>query len=126
MIRKTQAVVLFTQKFRETSLLTTLYTQEYGVQKFIVKGYRSTKGKKRHSYFQPLSIIDIVFYYRETRDLQLITESSLNYFMHTLQTDPVKITLGLLLIEIFYRSVREEERNDSLFNFLREILISLD
>lgn len=126
MIRKTEAIVLSTRKFGDSSLITTMYTRQFGRQSYLVKGYRSTKGKKRHSYFQPMSILDIVFYYKETRDLQLITETSSGYFFSDLQTNPLKITLGMVITEIFYLSVKEEEQNDPLYEFMGQILKSLD
>ena len=126
MIRKTEAIVLSTRKFGDSSLISTMYTRQFGRQSYIVKGYRSTKGKKRHSYFQPMSILDIVFYYKETRDLQLITETHSGHFFQDLQTNPIKITLGMVITEVFFLSVKEEERNDPLFEFLSQILKALD
>jgi DNA repair protein RecO (recombination protein O) len=126
MIRKTEAIVLNTRKFGDSSLIAAMYTRAYGRQSFLVKGYRSARAKKRHSYFQPMSNIDIVFYYRETRDLQLVTESSHRYFFKTMQTDPIRITLGMVVMEVFYQAVREEESNEPLFNFLQRMLVAMD
>ena len=126
MIRKTEAIVLHTRKFRDTSLICTMYTRIYGRQSYLIKGYRSSKGRKRHSYFQPMSIIEVVFYYKETRDLQMVSESSSRYFYQDLQTNPIKITLGMVIMEVFYHSVHEEERNDPLFAFLQRTLVALD
>lgn len=126
MIRKTEAIVLNTRKFGDSSLIATTYTREFGRKSFIIKGYRSTRGKKRHSYFQPMSYIHIVFYDKDTRDLQYVSESSSLHFFKTLQTQPVKMALGLLAIEIFYYSVKEEEQNLPLFEILRDTLVRLD
>lgn len=103
-----------------------MYTRRYGRRNFLIKGYRSTKAKKRHSYFQPMSIIDVVFYYKEQRELQLLTESTNKFFFNSLQTQPVKITLGMVIMEVFHLSVREEEENTALFEFLKTILIHLE
>lgn len=126
MIRKTEAIVLNTQKFGDSSLICSMYTRAYGRQSYLVKGYRSVRARKRHSYFQPMSIIDIVFYHKEHRDLQLISESSNRFFLQTLQTDPVKITLGMVVIEVFHLTVKEQEANPPLFEFLGRILTELD
>lgn len=126
MIYKTEAIVLTTRKFRESSLLATLYTRERGRQNYIVKGFRSAKARKKHSYFQPLSIINIVCYHKDGRELQYINETSLSYFYQALQTNPVKITLGLIMAEIIYTTVREEEQNDPLFTFIKQCLVWLD
>lgn len=126
MIKKTEAIVLNTRKFGDTSLICSMYTRIFGRQNYLIKGYRSTRARKRHSYFQPMSIIEVVFYHKDSRDLQLITESANRFFFHSLQTNPVKITLGMVVIEVFYQSVREEERNDPLFDFLAATLAEMD
>jgi DNA repair protein RecO (recombination protein O) len=127
MIRKTEAIVLNTRKFGDSSLICTLYTRAFGRRNFIVKGYRSTRSRKRHSYFQPMSLIEVVYYHKEGRDLQLITESTNRYFFQTLQTSPIKITLGMVVIEMFYHTVKEEEEaNAPLFEFLSNFLVELD
>ena len=126
MIRKTAAIVLNTRKFGDSSLICTMYTRNFGRRNFLIKGYRSSRARKKHSYFQPMSIIDIVYYHKENRELQMITESSNLHFLHTLQTDPVKITLGMVVVELFYHTVKEEEPNFPLFEFLGQILTTLD
>jgi DNA repair protein RecO (recombination protein O) len=126
MIRKTEAIVLNSSKFGDSSLICTMFTRAYGRQNFLIKGYRSTRARRRHSYFQPMSIIDIVYYHKDSRDLQIITESSNRYFLQTLQTNPVKITLGMVVMEIFYHTVKEEDPNFPLFEFLGMILTELD
>jgi DNA repair protein RecO (recombination protein O) len=126
MIRKTDAIVLATQKFGDSSLICTLYTKLFGRKNFLIKGYRSTKAKSRHSYFQPMSIIEVVYFQKEGRELQLITDSHGRHFFKRLQTDPVRITLGIVVVDVFARAVREEERNDGLFGLLMLVLVSLD
>ncbi len=126
MIRKTEAIVLNTRKYRDTSLICTMYTRLYGRQSYLVKGYRSTKSRKRYSFFQPMSIIEVVFYHKESRDLQIVSETSNRYFFQDLQTDPIKITLGMVITEVFFNSVHEEERNDPLFGFFQRLLVALD
>ncbi|MCB9231332.1 MAG: DNA repair protein RecO [Bacteroidia bacterium] len=127
MIRKTEGIVLHTRKYRETSLLTTVYTREYGKASFIVQGARAPRARNRHSYYQPMSNIDMVYYHKDSRDLQQITESSNHHYFHQLQVNPRKIALGLPVIEIFDQAVREvEEQNVPLYEFLKAILIAID
>lgn len=126
MIRKTEAIVLSTRKFGDSSLICTMFTRAYGRRNFLIKGYRSARARKRHSYFQPMSIIEVVYYHKDSRELQMVTESHNRHFWQTLQTDPVKITLGMVVVELFQLTVKEEEPNDALFDFLGRVLIALD
>lgn len=126
MILKTEGIVLRTLRYQDNNLITTLYTREYGIKSFVIKGYRTAKSRSKHSYFQPLSIIDIVFFYQENRNLHKINESRVGHLLLEAQTDPVKLSMGLTMVEIFFDTVKEEEENPELYHFLRETIITLD
>ncbi|MFK7926452.1 MAG: DNA repair protein RecO, partial [Bacteroidia bacterium] len=93
---------------------------------FIIKGYRSSRSRGRHSYFQPLSIVDIVFWQKDNRSLQKITDSKINILLQEAQTDPIKMSIGLAMMEIFYDTVKEEEVNPQLYQFLRSVILRID
>ncbi|MEM6807473.1 MAG: DNA repair protein RecO [Bacteroidota bacterium] len=126
MISKTEGIVLRTLKHQDANLITTLYTREFGIKSFLIKGYRSTRAKSRHSYFQPLSIIECVFLNKENRSLHKITESKVAVYLQEVQTQPIKLSLGLAMLEIFYDTVKEEEKNEALYQFLYNIITKLD
>lgn len=126
MIRKTEGIVLRTLKYQENHLITTVFTENFGMQSFIIKGYHSARSRRKHSYFQPLSIVQLVFFYKETQSLQKISDSKLGYLLHTIQTDPVKLSLGLTMVEVFYDTVKEEATNESLYRFLKAVILALD
>lgn len=126
MIRKTEGIVLRTLKHQESNLITTLYTEQYGVMSFILTGYRSTRSRRKHSYFQPLSIVEVVFQERPNRDLHKVSESKVAYLLQEAQTHPVKLSLGLAMVEIFYDTVKEEEPQPELYRFLRQVILRLD
>ena len=126
MIGKTEGIVLRTLPYQDANLITTLYTQESGIKSFILKGYRSNRARSKHSFCQPISIIDLVYLYKENQSLHKVRESKLAYMLQTIQTDPVKLSLGLAIVEVFYLTVKEEEPNPALYHFLKESLIAID
>ncbi len=126
MTRKTEGLVLRTIKYQENHLITTIYTEAYGLQSFIIKGYYSARSRRKHSYFQPLSIIEVVFFYKKTQSLQKVSESKLVYLLRDAQSHPIKLSLGLTIVEMFYDTVKEEETNQALYHFLKSIIIQLD
>lgn len=126
MICKTEAIVLRTIKHQESNVISTLYTREYGLRSFIITGYRSTRARRKHSYFQPLSIIDIVFTDRSQSNLQKITESKAAVHLQDIQTHPVKLSLGLALLEIFSDTVKEVEQNLAMYETLRTSILAID
>ena len=126
MIKKTEGIVLRTLRYQDHHLIATLYTRESGKRSFMVKGFRSSRSAKRFSYFQPLSIVDIVYRERPRRELQFITENRLAHIPYELQSHPIKLSLGLAMIEIFHDTVREERADPGLYDFLKNSLVTLD
>src|SRR3989338_2370005 len=69
MILKTEAIVLKSFAFRETSRIATFFTKDYGKVKGVLKGIRSNP-RKFGSYLDKFSVNDIVYYqYRRSRRL---------------------------------------------------------
>ncbi len=126
MIRKSEGIVLKTLPFQESHLITNVYTLEDGLQSFLLKGYRSSRSRSKYSYFQPLSIIDLVYLHKENQRLNKVRETKPIVFLHEIQTEPVKLSLGLACIEVFNDCVKEEETNPALYYFLKNTIVSLD
>ena len=61
MLCKTRAIVLKTVKFSETSLVVKLYTEQFGLKSFLVRGVRKKHARNSPNLFQPLSLIEVVF-----------------------------------------------------------------
>ena len=71
MIVKTDAIVLKSMRFRETSKIVTFYTRRYGKIAAVAKGARETKNKFGAA-LEPMTGVNLVFYKKEQRDLQLV------------------------------------------------------
>ena len=76
MIFSTNAIVLNYKKFSDTSLICNLYSKDYGKFSIIAKGARSLKNP-HGAILQPLNYIDIVYYYKEKRSMQLLKEATI-------------------------------------------------
>jgi Recombinational DNA repair protein (RecF pathway) len=72
MYQTTRAIVLHTVKYSETSIITKLYTEKYGLVSFLIKGIRSVKGRNKAALFQPLRILEITYSHRQNKNLQYI------------------------------------------------------
>ena len=64
MIAKTEAVVLRSMKYRETSRIVSFYTKQFGKISGIVKGARSPKNAFG-SALQPMSHVSLVLYKKD-------------------------------------------------------------
>jgi DNA repair protein RecO (recombination protein O) len=121
---RTEAIVLRTMKYRETSVIVTLYTKEFGKVSGIVKGARQTKGKFG-SAFQPMARLQTMMYRKEGRDLQTIGQVDvLDDFRHIHDALP-KMAVGMKMIELV-QMISHEEANVHLFDLLAAALGALD
>ncbi len=126
MVKKTEGIVLRTLKHQDTHLIVKMYTEQYGIQDFIIKGYASATSRRKFSYFQPLSIIEIVYWEKPGQDIHKIQESRSVIFLKSIQTDLIKLVLALSITEIYYNSVKEQEADQDLYHLLRSIILTMD
>lgn len=115
-------------KYGETSVITTLYTDLFGLQSYIVKGVRKS-GKhapaKAH-YFQPAALLDLVVYKNAFKSLQYIKEFQWGYLYDKVFFDVVRNAVGMYMVELVVHSIKEEEANPDLFDFFESAFILLD
>ena len=125
MIIRTEAIVLRTMAYRETSQIVTLFTREKGKLAVLAKGARLMKSRFGSS-LQPMSYTQVVFYHRPTRGLQTLSESAHVQPFHHISNDLEKISVGLRIVELVYALMQEEDQNPQVFNLLLEVLGRLD
>ena len=93
---------------------------------FILKSYRSAKGRQKFSFYQPLSLVEFVYQERPNRNLHSIREGRLLHLLHSAQTEPIKLSLGLAMVEIFYDTVKEGGEDQRLYHFFYTLILALD
>ena len=126
MLEKTKGIVLHTIKYSENSLILIVYTEEYGRQSYMLTGVHSKKSGGPKKLIQPLSLLSLDVYFKSSRELQKIKEyKSLNP-LSGIHSSIVKTTIGLFMAEILYRTIKEEEKNTTLFSFLINSIEYLD
>ncbi len=127
MLHTTKGIVLKTFKYSETSVIAKIYTHQFGIQSYMVNGVRSNgKSKQKAALLQPLTLLDMVVYYRKNRNIQRIKEMKP---IHTFTSIPFNIgksSLALFTTELLYNTLKEEEQNERQFDFIFEFVQTLD
>ena len=127
MLIKTRGIVLSFLKYRETSIIARVYTEQRGVQSYVVNGVRKAKPPGRIALFQPLTLLELVAYLpRQGSGLTRLSEFRCAEAYQSLPYDVRKSSVGLFLSEVLAKSVREEESNPALFRFLHDSLLAFD
>jgi|WetSurMetagenome_2_1015567.scaffolds.fasta_scaffold129242_2 DNA repair protein RecO (recombination protein O) len=126
MLIKTRAIVLHHIKYGETSLIVTMYTEKQGRLSSMVNGVRSSKSRLPMTFFQPLTLLETELYFKPNRELHRLKELSCPFHYVSIPFTIAKSTMALFLAEILFITLREEEGNSDLFNFLFHAFQLLD
>ncbi len=128
MVHTTKGVVLRTVKYGDTSIITSIYTELFGIQQYIVKGVRqSTKTSAgKASYFQPSAILELEVHHNELKQLNFIKEFRWAYLYEQVLFDVVKNTVATYIIELLQHSLKQPEANPELFYLIEDTLKQLD
>ena len=126
MLQKARGIVLHTLNYSEASVIAHIYTDAFGLQSFLLNGVRKQKAKFNANLLQPLSCIELVAYFKPGKSLHRVAELNASPAFTTIPYDTVKTTIALFLAEVMYRSIREEEKNEGLFEFIYNSVLYLD
>lgn len=126
MLEKTRGILIKTTKYSESSLVVKIYTELLGMRTYLVRGVRKKKSKTPLSLFQMLSVLDLVVYEKQGRDIQNIKEIKPHFLYATIPYEIQKTSIAIFINELIYKSIQEEEPNTELFRFIIQSLLYLD
>ena len=130
MLIETDAVVISTLKYGDSSLIARCYCKELGLKSFMLKGILSSKkGALKKSLFQPLSIINLITQVKnQNREgLHFIKEARIRFPLIEIPSDIKKNAVALFLSEVMTRVISEEGApNSTLYHFIQKNVIQLE
>jgi len=126
MLGKSEGIVLKTIRYSESSVITRIFTREFGELSFMVPGVRSTKNKSKGSLFQPLQFLELDIYYHPNKKLLKLKEFRPAYIYHSLYMDILKQSIALFTIEALSKCIHEHEVNTDLYDYVRKFLLETD
>jgi DNA repair protein RecO (recombination protein O) len=124
-ICKSEAVVTRSLRLGETSKIVWLYTKDFGKIKAVAKGARSSNTKFGSS-LELFTHSAVVFYRKDRRDLQLISQSDALRHFTVLEKDVARFAFASACIELLDSMVMGEEANPPLFQLLLDALGCLE
>ncbi len=126
MLHKTRGIVLHNTKFSESSVVTKIYTREFGLRSFLINGVRKGKGSIRPSHLLPLNLLEMVVYHKEGHGLQRIKELRCDPQLNDLPFNVVKNSIGMFISELLNQALDDEDPNEDLFDFAESFICLLD
>jgi DNA repair protein RecO (recombination protein O) len=124
MISTTDAIVLKTMKYRESSLIATLLTRDFGKLSVIAKGVRN-KQRGGGLVLEPMNYVRTVIYRKPGRELQLMTQCDQIRAFRGLSEDLTRMGAGMALIELANLAMAPEQAHPEVLDLMVEILGTL-
>ena len=122
----TRGIVFRYLKYAETSVIADFYTEARGLRSFVIAGVRSRRATIKASLLQVMSLIEVVAYDRSDVTLHRLKEIRLAHTYKSLPFSVPKGAVGLFMAELCRKTIREEEPNPELFDFLWQSFVFLD
>lgn len=124
-IQKSDAVLLRKKDFRETSLILTFFTRDFGKIYGILKGAR---GSRARSGTNPLffSLDQIVFYEKKKTDLFIISQHETQEIFFNILKEWGRVSVAYYILELTDVFTEPGEKVEDIFENLLNSLRSLD
>jgi len=127
MVSSTNALVLSSLKYGDSSLIVRMYTSKFGLQSYMLKGVLARKkGSFKAGHFQPLTQLEIVASTSKEGKLGYLREATISVPYQTLHSDIRKSTIALFLSEVLSVSIGESEPDTIFFDYLSSAFQWLD
>jgi DNA repair protein RecO (recombination protein O) len=117
------AIIISRKDYRENHVLLDLYTQNSGRIKLLARGAKKFKAKLS-SHLEPLSLVEILIIPSKSIDY-LASSNTKNYFTGIKNSWSKLETAGKVL-NVFSQTVKDNEKEEKLFNYLLLWLNKLD
>lgn len=126
MLQKTKGIIFRLVKFGDTSIIVSIFTEQFGLQSYLVKGVRTNSRKSKIALFQPLTLVELVVYHKESGGIMHIKEVKCFHPYQQLNANVRKATIAMFINEVLNKSVKEQSHAVDIFNFIAESLMYLD
>ncbi|MFH0839491.1 MAG: DNA repair protein RecO [Candidatus Omnitrophota bacterium] len=116
-IHTTDAIILRKRDIRETSLLVTFFTRDFGKIKGLLKGVRGPRGPLGYQV-QPFTQSRIVFYESKKSDIHIVSQCDLTDFFEDVRKDIVKTGYAYYFIELVDALTENSGQGAEIFDLL--------
>ncbi|MFZ4798198.1 MAG: DNA repair protein RecO [Bacteroidia bacterium] len=127
MLTKTKAIVIKTIDYSENSVILKCFTEQYGLQSYLINGVKNKKGAIKPSHLLPLNLLDLDVYHQLNKNLQRIKELKCQPILNNIHYDLLKSSIGIFMGEVLNKTIQAENQADkNLFEFLFTVIQYLD
>ncbi|HAT61541.1 MAG TPA: DNA repair protein RecO [Prevotella sp.] len=126
MLTETRAIVLHSLKYGDNQRIVDVFTEGQGYLTFICHVSSSSKGKIKKQFFQPLTILRVVYDYRPKAGMQHFRDLSIDPPLLSIPFDPYKLSIAMFVAEFLLYAIKNEQKNIPLFTYIQKSIEWLD
>lgn len=126
MIEKTEGIVLKSIPYKESSNIVQVYTKDWGLKSFIIKGGRKKNAAIHSSLFQPLQLLSLIAYVNPKNNLSQLKEVNILRNLNYIYCNIIKSSLAFFLTEVITLSLKEELKDEDIYSFLYSSIVELN
>jgi DNA repair protein RecO (recombination protein O) len=124
-IQKSEAIILRTIEFRETSLIVNFFTKDFGKISGLIKGIRN-QPQRYGGLPLVFSRSTIVFYEKPDRDLCLVSQCDAAEQFPSIRANLKKNNYANYFVELLDAVCQDNDKNERLFNLTLDCLKTLE
>lgn len=124
-INTNEGIILSAIKYSDSSKILRVFTKEMGKISFIAKGAFS-KNNKFGASIEASTIGSFTYYFKNNREIQLLSESSFAYKFRNIYNDIYRIATTYIILEVLDFTLSKEQINEQAYEMAKEYLIKND
>ncbi len=122
----TDAIVIQTIRHTDNTMVATLLTEQFGRMAMIVSVNRRSHKQSVIPLLAPLSLVTVEAYAHRGNKLPRITEIHCRYPLSSIPFSAVQRSIAMFMGELLARTLRDEGRDEHLYNMIDESIRLLD
>jgi DNA repair protein RecO (recombination protein O) len=127
MIESTRGIVLSYTKYAESSIISHIYTEKFGLQSYMVNQVRSRKNKGKTIFLQALTLLDLEVYHSEKKTIHRIKDFRVHIPFSQIPFEAMRRNLSFFIAEVLSKALQHEDKQESnLFDFLYHSILLFD
>ncbi|MCW3807580.1 DNA repair protein RecO [Plebeiibacterium marinum] len=127
MIESTRGIVLTHTKYAESSIISHIYTEHYGLQSYMINQVRSRKSKGKTVFLQPLTLVNLEVYHSDKKTIHRIKDFKVSSPFSLIPFEPIRQSLAFFIAEVLNKALKHEDKlGNDLFDFLFHSICLMD
>ena len=113
-------------KYSESSMIAKLFTENHGLQSYVIKGIRNKTSKNKLSYLHPLNIVSLEISVNKNKGLPFVKEIRSEHNLSSTYSDMQKKFVCMFISEVLMRVLMEKETDKHLYSFAEKTIFYLN